>query len=996
MSLLKAILDGNEREIKRLRGVVATINSWEPKFEGLTDEQLGAKTDEFRQRLANGEPLDDILPEAFAVVREAAKRTLGIRHYDVQMVGGLVLHQGRIAEMATGEGKTLVGTAPLYLNALDGKGVHLVTVNDYLAKRDAVWNAPIYHLLGLSVAVIQSHPHGAAYRYDPEYKPSDPHFNYLRPIHRYDAYRCDVLYGTNAEFGFDYLRDNGALALEHLVQRELNYAIVDEVDSILVDEARTPLIISGLPQQSTDLYYRVDRVVARLQHERDYTVDEKAKTAMLTDEGVGRVEEGLSVANLADDQELMHHVNAALKARYVYKRDIDYVVKDDGEGPKVIIVDEFTGRLMFGRRYSDGLHQAIEAKEGVRIEEETQTIATITLQNYFRLYHKLAGMTGTAKTEEGEFRKIYGMDVVVIPTHRPMIRKDFPDIIYKTEEAKFRGIVGEILQLHARSQPVLVGTRSIETSERLSERLLSERLQVLAMTIILRDKLYSMKGLDKEKEAEYHALLNTKLDELFLHKLAPLAKTLGVDVNPLTPSNIEDLARSLGVQGATERLAEALEIGIPHSVLNAKYHEKEAEIIAEAGRKGAVTIATNMAGRGVDILLGGRPAEGQPPNKEDQDAVRATGGLAIIGSERHESRRIDRQLRGRSGRQGDPGQSRFYLSLEDELWRLFGDKGNRFLAGWTEDQPLEAKLLTAAIERAQKKVEEHNFGIRKHTLEYDDVMNVQRALIYGQRRLVLDGEDLRDTILGHMREMVEAAVGTHCGSEVQPEEWDLQNLYLQMDHLFDLALHAKPDDLKGKDREELVEFLTEWGEQRYEQKEQEIANVGADMREIERQLMLQIIDAKWIEHLTAMDYLRDGIYLRGYAQQDPLVAYKKEAHEMFEALKDTIQDDVVGWVYHLRLVQQAPPPPRRIINPIEVEPETGGLSLPGENGFDDSDDDLDPAAHLAPRAAHPPRTSHSGEASNGGGAHLPKVGRNDPCPCGSGKKYKKCHLLLDQ
>jgi preprotein translocase subunit SecA len=963
MSLLKTILDGNEREVRRLRGIVSVINSFEPKLEGLTDEQLGAKTAEFRQRLEGGESLDDIMPEAFAVVREAARRTLGLRHHDVQMIGGIVLHQGRIAEMATGEGKTLTSSLPIYLNAIEGKGAHLVTVNDYLAKRDATWNGPIYHLLGLTVACLQSHPYGAAFQYEPGLEAADPHLNNLRPIHRYDAYRCDILYGTNAEFGFDYLRDNMAMSLEQLVQRELNYALVDEVDSILVDEARTPLIISGMPEKSTDLYYRVDRVIARLQHERDYTVDEKAKTAMPTDDGVKRIEEGLGVANLADDQELMHHVNAALKARYVYKADIDYVVKDN----QVIIVDEFTGRMMFGRRYSDGLHQAIEAKEGVKIEEETQTVATITLQNYFRLYKKLAGMTGTAKTEEGEFRKIYGVDVVVVPTHRPMIRKDYADIIYKTEEAKFRGITSEILQLYARQQPVLVGTRSIEISEMMSQRLMPEHLQVLAMTIVLRNRLYNMKGLEKEKDQEYHALLNTKLSELQLSRLAPLAKTLGVDLNPLTPTNIKELAQALNVEGSTEKLVEALEVGISHSVLNAKYHEKEAEIIAEAGRKGAVTIATNMAGRGVDIILGGKAAEGEASRAGEQEDILKVGGLAIIGSERHESRRIDRQLRGRSGRQGDPGQSRFYLSLEDELWRLFGDKGNRFLGGWTEDQPLEARLLTAAIERAQKKVEEHNFGIRKHTLEYDDVMNVQRDLIYRQRRQVLEGADLRETILDHAREMIQGSIDTHCPTEIHDDEWDTQGLFNVMDQLFDLALTQRPQDLQGKSRDELSDLLIEAAEQRYTAKEQEIAEVGADIREIERQVTMQIIDSKWVEHLNAMDYLREGIYLRGYAQQDPLVAYKKEAYEMFQALLGSVQDDIVGWMYHIRLVRQAPPPPRRIINPLPVEAEGNGHDLLGGNGHGEP---LDGAARA-------------------------KVGRNDPCPCGSGKKYKKCHLLKE-
>jgi preprotein translocase subunit SecA len=966
MSLIKTILDGNEREVRRMRAIVAEINKLEPQMEALSDEQLRAKTDEFRTRLGNGETLNDILREAFAVVREASKRTLGQRHFDVQMIGGIVLHQGRIAEMATGEGKTLTSTLALYLNALEAKGAHLVTPNDYLAKRDAVWNGRIYHFLGLSTACLQSFPYGSAFVYEPGLVADDPHMNDLRPVHRFDAYRCDILYGTNAEFGFDYLRDNMAMALEHLVQRELNFAVVDEVDSILIDEARTPLIISGMPEQATDLYYKVDRVVARLEHERDYTVDEKAKTAMLTDDGVRRAEEGLGIGNLADDQALMHHVSAALKARYVYKRDVDYVVKDG----QVIIVDEFTGRMMFGRRYSDGLHQAIEAKEGVKIEEENQTVATITLQNYFRLYKKIAGMTGTAKTEEGEFRKIYSMDVVVVPTNKPMIRRDYSDVIYKTSEMKYRGIIQEVLQLHARQQPVLVGTRSIEVSEMLSQWLIAERLQVLAMTILLRNKLYTTKGLDKQKEQEHHAVLNTRLDDLYMQKLSPVAKALGVELNPLTPANLAELAQVLGVDGGIEHLTKALEDGIPHAVLNAKYHEREAEIITDAGRSGAVTIATNMAGRGVDIILGGKPPEGHAGPVPEHEEVVKCGGLAIIGSERHESRRIDRQLRGRSGRQGDPGLSRFFLSLEDELWRLFGDKGHRFLGGWTEDQPLEAKLLTAAIERAQKKVEEHNFGIRKHTLEYDDVMNVQRNLIYRQRREVLHGADLRETIVDHMRATVAAAVDTHCGSEISEDDWDYQGLFTTLDQLFDLSVAAKPDDLRDKSRDEMIEMLTEIGERRYEEKERELAADNADPRDVERFVTLKIIDDKWIEHLNAMEFLREGIYLRSYAQQDPLVAYKKEAYEMFQALLGSIQDDILGWMYHIRLMRQPPPPQRRIINPVEVEPD----AVAG-NG------------HTAP-------TGGNGTAA---GAPRPgaKVGRNDPCPCGSGKKYKRCCLMKE-
>jgi preprotein translocase subunit SecA len=987
MSLLKTLLDGNEREVKKLRSVVETkINPLEPQFEKLSNEELAAKTAEFRERLTKGETLDDIMPEAFAVVREAAKRTLKQRHYDVQMIGGMVLHQGRMSEMATGEGKTLVATLPLYLNALEGKGAHLVTVNDYLAKRDAVWNGAVFHLLGLSIGCIQAqspqHPRGAAYRYTPGHVAEDPHFNDLVFIHRRDAYLCDILYGTNSEFGFDYLRDNMAFSADELVQRELNFAIVDEADSILVDEARTPLIISGEPQQSGDLYYRVDRVVARLQHETHYTLDEKAKTAMLTDEGVTVVEQGLGVQNMADDVELMHHINAALRARFAYKRDVDYVVKDN----QVIIVDENTGRLMFGRRYSDGLHQAIEAKEGVKVEEETQTVATITIQNYFRLYAKLAGMTGTAKTEENEFRKIYAMDVVVIPTNRPCQRADQPDVIYKTEEAKFRGISQEILRAYARQQPTLVGTRSIETSERLSERVaIGERLQTLALVLVMREKLYNTKGLSKEKEQEYHDQLNAKLADLYVPKLAPLAKALGVDPDPMTPANLEALAKVLGLEHSTPELEQALQDGIPHSVLNAKNHEREAEIIAQAGRKGAVTIATNMAGRGVDILLGGRPTPDERPDPAEADLVRRLGGLYIIGSERHESRRIDRQLRGRSGRQGDPGASRFFLSLEDELWRLFGDKTNRFLGGWTEDQPLEAKLLTMAIERAQKKVEEHHFGIRKHTLEYDDVMNVQRKTIYEERRKVLEGADLRETIVERMREIVEGAAQLHCSREVHQEEWDTRALFDQLDMLFEVGQYVKPAELEGKSHDELVDLLITIGEQRYEAKEQEFAADGVDIREIERQVTLQVINNKWIEHLNAMDYLREGIHLRGYAQQDPLVAYKKEAYDMFMALQESIQDEIVEMMYHVHLVK--PQPRRRLFTPMPVDPLDPGIV--GQPLVDDM-------GSFNPTAGRGNGQGNGHGAQDLSGSKPAKLGRNDPCWCGSGKKYKKCHLGKDE
>jgi len=1012
MEFLRRLLDTSEREVRRLQEQVAIINALEPKIQALSDEELAAKTDEFRahieerrsgaaqrvaaidaelRELANStddpayvsdrrrsleeqreaavaelraveqEALNEILHEAFAVVREASRRTIGLRHYDVQLIGGIVLHQGRITEMKTGEGKTLVATLPLYLNALLGRGVHLVTHNDFLAKRDAVWMGPIYHMLGLSVGVLQSAQSSAeeslqpSYMYDPTHVPDDPRWLHLRRVSRREAYLCDITYGVHSEFGFDYLRDNMVHSLDDLVQRDLYYAIVDEVDSILIDEARTPLIISGIPEESTELYYKVDRVVARLVKDQDYTVDEKARTAMLTDEGTAKVEMGLGVKNLADDVELMHHVNAALKARFVYRKDIEYVVKD-GE---VVIVDEFTGRLMFGRRYSDGLHQAIEAKEGVKIEAETQTVATITYQNYMRLYQKLAGMTGTAKTEEDEFRKIYGLDVVVVPTHLPMIRKDYPDVIYKTEEAKFRGITAEILQKHTVKQPVLVGSRSIEVSERLAERLISERLQLLSMILLLQRRLQQAKEIDKDDRQRLSQILNTPMERLDITSLRPVARALGVNPDPMDKANIAEVAAILGVSGHEERLAEVLTNGIPHNVLNAKYHEREAEIIAEAGRLGAVTIATNMAGRGVDIILGGKQ-DGKVREEEAKQVV-ALGGLHIIGSERHESRRIDNQLRGRAGRQGDPGSSRFFLSLEDELWRLFGDKGRWLLnATWDEAEPIQHGILTKAIERAQKKVEENNFSIRKHVLEYDDVMNLQRKVIYDARRKVLEGANLRENILGYIRKIVDEAVRTHCG-EAPKEEWDLAGLYETLDQIYPLSMYVEPDDLKGRPQEELADWLYSIAVECYKQREQEM---GPDiMRQLERAVTLRVVDEKWVHHLQAMDYLREGINLRAYAQIDPLVAFKKEAYNYFEELTNAIERDVVAWMFRVQVAPQM----RRT---RYVDTGEGGRSgAPTGDG------------------------TVSGRRPSLGRV---KVGRNDPCPCGSGKKYKKCCLEKDR
>ncbi|MDR7507909.1 MAG: preprotein translocase subunit SecA [Armatimonadota bacterium] len=861
--LARLLGDTNARHLQRLAPLVDEINRLEPEIAALSDAALAGKTAEFRERLESGETLDDLLPEAFAVVREAARRTLGLRHFDVQLMGGIVLHQGKVAEMKTGEGKTLVATLPVYLNALTGAGVHVVTVNDYLARRDAGWMGPIYHFLGLSVAVIT---HEFSGLYDPGFTDPHPHaddrLNHFRPITRREAYQADITYGTVSEFGFDYLRDNMALRPQDLVQRDLAYAIVDEVDFILIDEARTPLIISGMLEESTRKYYEFARLVERLTPGRDYTVDEKLRTAHLTEEGIARVERALGVQNLADIEhvDLMHHIQQALRAHACFRRDVDYVVKDG----QVIIVDEFTGRLMFGRRYSDGLHQAIEAKENVRIERESQTLASITIQNYFRMYRKLAGMTGTAKTEEEELQKIYNLPVVVIPTHRPMIRQDLPDLVYKTERAKWRAVVEEIAHWHRLGRPVLVGTRSIEKNEALSE--------------MLRRR------------------------------------------------------------------------GIPHQVLNAKHHEREAEIIAQAGRLGAVTIATNMAGRGVDIILGGNP-----PDPAEAEKVRELGGLHVIGTERHEARRIDNQLRGRAGRQGDPGSSRFYVALDDELMRLFA--GQRVAAimdrlGIDEDTPIEHPLVSRQIENAQKKVEQYHFDVRKHVLEYDDVLNVQRKVIYGERRKVLFGENLRENILDMIERLVDGLVDVHCPPDARPEEWDLAGLREAAARLIPpLADVALPEG----SRDALAQALRSAALAAYERKEQEVG--PQTLREIERLVLLQTIDRKWIDHLYAMDSLREGIGLRAYAQVSPLIEYQREGYDLFQRMLTEIQEEAVQVLFRVQVEGPAPAP--------------RPLAAPARR----------PVAAGTPRAAAP--------AAAGDGPR--KLGRNDPCWCGSGKKYKKCH-----
>ncbi len=770
----------NEREVKKMFKRVEQINQLEPTFAAMTDDQLREKTEEFKTRLANGDKLDSILNEAFAVVREGAKRVLGMRHFDVQLIGGMVLQEGRIAEMKTGEGKTLVATLATYLNALIGKGVHIVTVNDYLAERDSVTMGQLYNFLGLSVGLNR---HG------------------LTAEEKREAYACDITYGTNNEFGFDYLRDNMVLYKEQMVQRPLYFAIIDEVDSILIDEARTPLIISGAANRTNELYYICAHFVKRLEEEKDFTIDEKLKIVSLSDEGVAKVEKAFNIDNLYDTAHmtLNHHITAALKAQVLFKRDVDYVVQD-GE---VIIVDEFTGRLMVGRRYSEGLHQAIEAKEGLKVQSESMTLATITLQNYFRMYQKLAGMTGTAKTEEEEFKKIYGLDVVAIPTNRPVQRKDMPDLIYKTEAAKYRAVVNEIVERHKKGQPVLVGTISIENSERLSQML-------------------------KQK-------------------------------------------------------------GVPHNVLNAKQHAREAEIVARAGQYGAVTIATNMAGRGTDIQLG--------------EGVAEVGGLHILGTERHESRRIDNQLRGRAGRQGDPGSSQFFLSLQDELMRRFGAENIMNMMdrlGMEEDMPIESGLVSRAVESAQKRVEGSNFDARKVVLQYDDVMNQQREVIYKQRRNILEQDNLRDVVMGMIYSVIERNVEAHCPKDEVPEEWNLEELAETAQNGYLREGSISVSDLKGKEAEEIVEFLKAEADRQYAERE---AEMGEMIREFEKVVVLRSVDSKWMDHIDAMDQLRQGIHLRAYAQNDPLREYQFEGYEMFQAMIASIEEEVAMYIMKAEVSQ---------------------------------------------------------------------------------------------
>jgi preprotein translocase subunit SecA len=905
----------HEREYKRLSPLVAEINAKEPEVAALSDDGLRARVaaiqGDIQSRLANlpeeykerrtlvQEVLGEHLVEVFALVREASKRALGMRHFDVQLIGGMVLHEGKIAEMRTGEGKTLVATLPVVLNALSGRGVHVVTVNDYLAKRDAEWMGRIYKFLGLSVGCIQ---------------------NQMEDADRKAAYRFDITYGTNNEFGFDYLRDNMKFEVDNMVQRKHVYAIVDEVDSILVDEARTPLIISGPSELSVDLYYQVDHVIPKLVKGEeikdkygnksttgDYLLDEKAHTASLTEEGVAKAEKLLGVPNLYDPAniETLHAVQQALRAHTLYQLDDHYIIKDG----QVIIVDEFTGRLMPGRRWSDGLHQAVEAKEKVKIEAENQTLATITLQNYFRMYEKLAGMTGTAETEADEFAHIYGLDVVVIPTNRPMVRADNPDVIYRTEKEKWKAVVEELVELHDKGQPVLVGTVSIEKSERLSEMI-------------------------KRR-------------------------------------------------------------GLPHVVLNAKFHEREAGIVAQAGRHAAITIATNMAGRGTDIILGGSPeglahAEADPLKEpeayetalerykvkcaEEREKVLAAGGVHILGTERHEARRIDNQLRGRSGRQGDPGSSRFILSLEDDLMRIFAsDRLREWMKhlGMEDGIPIESKMVSRSIERAQKQVEGRNFEMRKHLLEYDDVMNKQREAVYRLRRDVLEGRTGRDWVLRSAREIVGSFVESYCPDEKHPDEWQHEPFERELKELFGMTISQADVSWETINRPQLLERVTAAVEQRFEERER---TIGAEQfRQLERYLVLSVLDAQWKDHLLALDHLKEGIGMRAYGQRDPLVEYKRESFDLFQEMMERVEDQVVQYLYRVELVQQAPERRHRQVVHREQKAEVAGLQ--GERK----------EAQHSPGSTTPTTVRRT----------TPKVGRNDPCPCGSGKKYKKCHGAID-
>ncbi|MFA5029279.1 MAG: preprotein translocase subunit SecA [Patescibacteria group bacterium] len=904
MSIFSKIFgDPNKKVVVEMQAVIEEINKLEAQLEKLSDEELKGQTQKLKEQLTQGKSLDDILPEAFATVREAAKRTIGQRHFDVQLIGGIVLHRGQIAEMKTGEGKTLVATGPMYLNALAGKGAHLVTVNDYLARIHADWMGKIYDFLGLTVGCIQQQ--NTSYKFDAKYErqEGDPILDVqnLVPCTRREAYACDVLYGTNNEFGFDYLRDNMVQSLEEMVQREIHFAIVDEVDSILIDEARTPLIISAPDMESTDKYYQFAQIVSKLEAETDYNIDEKMRAATLTEDGLSKVEKILGVENIYTDRGIseVHHVEQALKARALFKKDRDYVVKD-GE---IIIIDEFTGRMMFGRRYSEGLHQAIEAKENVKVQRESQTLATISFQNYFRLYQKLSGMTGTAATEAEEFSKIYNLEVVAIPTNKAMIRRDLSDRIYKNEAGKFKSLVKEVKQRHEQGQPVLIGTISIEKNELLAELLARE--------------------------------------------------------------------------------------GLEYQILNAKHHEKEAHIIAQAGKFGAITVATNMAGRGVDIILGGYPF-----NQEEYEKVVKSGGLCVLGTERHESRRIDNQLRGRSGRQGDPGESRFFISLDDDLMRIFGSTNMKSIMerlGLPEDMPIENKTISKLIEQAQKKVEGNNFDIRKHLVEYDDVMNKQRETIYRKRREILNNIDTKENVLNALTKEIQTVVDFHTQNPAE-EEWNTKEIYETVNTIFpvknemrlsleQLRLEAGDDQQDKISRDKIFGYLKKLVIDTYNNLEEKINQLPnplpevLPMRQVERGMLLRVIDTFWVEHLETMQYLRTGIGLRGYGQRDPLVEYKREALRMFKELLANIDKQIAYSIFKVGFIT-----PSEIA--VEKQPKNLQFSAPSkESSFHspmEADEGLEErkADKIIKDSSH-----YDGQ----------KVGRNDPCPCGSGKKFKNCH-----
>ena len=899
LNLLGKVLSlGEGKKLKKLQEKVQKVNDLESKVSALSDDELLKKTDEFKNRLNEGGNLDDILSEAFAVVREVAKRKINMRHFDVQIMGGIVLHEGKITEMATGEGKTLVATLPVYLNTLEGKGVHVVTVNDYLAKRDAQWMGPVYHFLGLSTSIIQ---HDAAYIYDPNYETEDENMQYLRPVSRHEAYEADVTYGTNNEFGFDYLRDNMALSLERVAQRGHHYAIVDEVDSILIDEARTPLIISGPAEDRSRICKKVEQDVNRMkwlviakeskdaeeldynEESHDFIANEKENTLKITPRGYSKIARTLNITvdDISDPEQLpygvpmlewMSRYKQSMKAHSLFKKDVDYLVKDG----QVVIVDDFTGRLMPGRRYSEGLHEAIEAKERVHIRQENQTLATITLQNYFRMYEKLAGMTGTAATEADEFIHIYGLETVVIPTNKPLARATLSDVIYKTGEAKFQAIVEDIIERYKKGQPILVGTISVEKSELLSK--------------MLRRR------------------------------------------------------------------------GIEHEVLNAKYHEREAHIVAQAGKKGAITIATNMAGRGTDIVLGGNP-----PNPKEAEEVKNVGGLHVIGTGRHEARRIDNQLRGRSGRQGDPGSSQFYISLEDNLMRLFGgDRIGNIMQklGLPDDMPIEHAMISKSVERAQREVESQNFNIRKHVLEYDDVMNTQREIIYKQRSRCLKGEDFHEQVFNIVEDVIGEIVEIYTNKNTYPEQWNLDGLFSDVSQIMSLSWGKDDLDLHSLKQEELHQRLLDSAKQAYQDREKEL---GSDiLREMERHIMLQVVDHRWREQLYEIDYLKEGIGLRAIGQRDPLVEFKREAFEKWTATMHGIKEDFVRYVFHAHIVKE----PRR---------EAGSKTLSNQGGATTTTSTV-PVDRQGGQGAEAKESVRKGK----------KIGRNEPCPCGSGKKYKKC------